>query len=934
MRPYQHSTWARSLCLFLAMTGTGCSTESTLISPTGPGGKSIALSITSVSPPVNITNTAGNQELAMVSGNYVLWLDRVTEAYGSLGDILACDISSGLDACASGRVQAINLTEGSGVAGNPSLAGDILVWIGSDGAMVGCSLTTGLDQCKQSLTVLRAAGPIAHPGTPFFTFPGAPVVNHHVVAWIESDPAVGSLYVYGCDIAGGLQNCASTTARLSLDNQAPRSKPAVGASHVFWEYQDSVNGLDIAGCDFSQGLSLCIQTATNVTNTSSVSETGPVADGTVLVWGETPTQGGAGFNVSGCSVLSGAVACGSPPVRLGDGFPVALDDRVLVWAPATDVLNACDIGSGLDDCGSTTVVLGFGWWDGVAVSGDLVAWRWCKNCDAGGSGGDFEIFGVRLTLSGSPPPPTLTQIVLTPATAVLPSGGTQQFTAEGRLSDGSITSVSVTYSATGGTITTGGLYTAGQIAGNYQVTATQQGGTLAGSANVTVTAPPPPTLTQIVLTPATVVLPPGGTQQFTAEGRLSDGSITSVSVTYSATGGTITSGGLYTAGQIAGNYQVIATQQGGTVAGSADITVTAPPPAVAFSVTPLKADFGNVRTKPSTVSFVVQNLGSGPIVGSTNFTGPFSAANGGAFSVSVGKSQSIPISFAPPQAGLYKGSGVFTVGLATQSVTLIGERFDKCGVIFNNELVNLFKKWWKGFDSCDLLNRLRNVNQFGIARYDRTTGLIATDTELFEYIERHGVHIQAVALQVAYGKTINDFLYSNGCLGEAQSTYLGLVEVASEAESIYGKVKLVLEFLRDEFSGSVGGLAVDIGLMEISLAGQLIEVLECTGQQDPAITGVRTPMLNYFSQRHFDDDDIVKHQAFIDATDGINTSDLSKSLGIPGADPEVFFLFAYDSYHLYKDVALRKAIGRGIACSAVEEWDHLNPPECQVPPRN
>lgn len=49
------------------------------------------------------------------------------------------------------------------------------------------------------------------------------------------------------------------------------------------------------------------------------------------------------------------------------------------------------------------------------------------------------------------------------------------------------------------------------------------------------------------------------------------------------------------------------------------------------------------------------------------------------------------------------------------------------------------------------------------------------------------------------------------------------------------------------------------------------------------------------------------------------------------AELEVFFEFAYDSRNLYKNAALRKAIGRGIACSTVEEWDDLNSgrsPEC------
>jgi hypothetical protein len=82
-------------------------------------------------------------------------------------------------------------------------------------------------------------------------------------------------------------------------------------------------------------------------------------------------------------------------------------------------------------------------------------------------------------------------------------------------------------------------------------------------------------LSAVVLTPATVSLAPGAAQQFNAAGRMSDGSTSTVSVTWSATGGTI-SAGRYTAGSTAGTYRVIAVQQGGTRADTSSITITAP----------------------------------------------------------------------------------------------------------------------------------------------------------------------------------------------------------------------------------------------------------------------------------------------------------------------------------------------------------------------
>ena len=83
-------------------------------------------------------------------------------------------------------------------------------------------------------------------------------------------------------------------------------------------------------------------------------------------------------------------------------------------------------------------------------------------------------------------------INLAPATVSLDAGGTRQFTATARLSDGTTVPADVTYQASGGTVTTAGLYTAGQTAGTYRVIATQRGGTLADTSTVTITAPTSP----------------------------------------------------------------------------------------------------------------------------------------------------------------------------------------------------------------------------------------------------------------------------------------------------------------------------------------------------------------------------------------------------------------------------------------------------------
>src|SRR5688572_1179034 len=197
-----------------------------------------------------------------------------------------------------------------------------------------------------------------------------------------------------------------------------------------------------------------------------------------------------------------------------------------------------------------------------------------------------------------PPPPTITGIRIQPEAVTLHPGDTVRFTAAARYSDGHEEAGAVTYAATGGTITAGGRYTAGSTAGTFRVIATQQGGSLADTAAVTITIVAP-TLTGIRMAPGSADLAPGDTVRFGAVGVYSNGSEAPVAVTYAATGGTVTTAGLYTAGTTAGSFRVIATQQGGSLADTAAITivvVTPPPPPPPTG---------------STVALVVQRLASG-----------------------------------------------------------------------------------------------------------------------------------------------------------------------------------------------------------------------------------------------------------------------------------------------------------------------------------
>jgi parallel beta-helix repeat protein len=176
--------------------------------------------------------------------------------------------------------------------------------------------------------------------------------------------------------------------------------------------------------------------------------------------------------------------------------------------------------------------------------------------------------------------PIVAQLMLSPANVALSPDGSQQFLVEGRSADSATVGVSPIYTATGGTITAQGFYTAGSTPGSFQVVATDTTSGIADTSVVTV-VPPAPTLQAVVLTPTTAALQVGATQQFAASGQLNDGNTTPVTVIYSATGGSITSGGLYTAGSSAGTYRVVATLAGGSLADTSAINITAPAPAPA-----------------------------------------------------------------------------------------------------------------------------------------------------------------------------------------------------------------------------------------------------------------------------------------------------------------------------------------------------------------
>jgi Bacterial Ig-like domain (group 2) len=179
----------------------------------------------------------------------------------------------------------------------------------------------------------------------------------------------------------------------------------------------------------------------------------------------------------------------------------------------------------------------------------------------------------------------LASLTISPSTATMQTGTSRTFTTTALWSTGATTLPPITYSATGGTVTAQGVYTAPNTAGTYRVIVAHTGGTVRDTSVVTVTAPPatPATLSSLTIAPATVSVSVGATLQFAASGTWSNGATTAPAVSYSTTGGSITTSGLFTAPTTAGTYRVIVAHTGGTLRDTSVVTVTGqvttPPPA-------------------------------------------------------------------------------------------------------------------------------------------------------------------------------------------------------------------------------------------------------------------------------------------------------------------------------------------------------------------
>ncbi|HKJ00209.1 MAG TPA: Ig-like domain-containing protein, partial [bacterium] len=174
---------------------------------------------------------------------------------------------------------------------------------------------------------------------------------------------------------------------------------------------------------------------------------------------------------------------------------------------------------------------------------------------------------------------TLVYLSVSPGSASIAVGGTQQYVATGVYSDRTTQdlSIQVSWSSSApsvATVSAGGLAT-GVAAGSTTITAMLSG--ISGTAGLQVTGGEPPTLETITLAPTSASITAGATQQFAATGHYSDGSsaplTTGLSWSSSAPGVATVSGSGLATGVAAGSTTITATHTATGISGSASLEV-------------------------------------------------------------------------------------------------------------------------------------------------------------------------------------------------------------------------------------------------------------------------------------------------------------------------------------------------------------------------
>ncbi len=179
-----------------------------------------------------------------------------------------------------------------------------------------------------------------------------------------------------------------------------------------------------------------------------------------------------------------------------------------------------------------------------------------------GNGEATDLFGKFGQGVSTPPAPVIASFTASPASIAAGQSATLSWSVTG--------ATTLSIAPTVGTVTGSSISVNPAATTTYTLTATNTGGSSTATATLTVSAG---TVVSVSVSPTSTSLFTGGTQQFSA--TVSNAANTAV--TWTATGGTISSSGFYTAGSTAGSFSVTATSvQDTTKSASATVTISTP----------------------------------------------------------------------------------------------------------------------------------------------------------------------------------------------------------------------------------------------------------------------------------------------------------------------------------------------------------------------
>ena len=393
------------------------------------------------------------------------------------------------------------------------------------------------------------------------------------------------------DLGTAVTTASSTAHVLAISNSYSSSGDAAGATYPAWD-NAAKKGIAVMASTGDSGYGVGFPAS--ATNVLGVGGTNVQVDGSGARSSETAWSGAG----SGCSTYNAA-----PSWQVISGSPCGTRKAI------ADLSADADPGSGLQVYTTYRNVTGWYIFGGTSLSSPLIGAYYAMQGGYGAAllagayawAGSTSYFDVTSGTNGSCSPsvlctagagwdgptgrgsiasasaaPVLTTITVSPPSASVATGGTQQFTALGYDQSHNLMSPQPAFSwsvSGGGSIDQAGLFTAG-TAGGGPYTVTASSGSVSGTASVTVTTPQ--TLTSIAVTPPSASVAVGSTQQFTATELDQNGNpMATQPSSYSwgvSGGGSINGSGLFTASAAGGPYTVTASASG--LSGTASVTVT------------------------------------------------------------------------------------------------------------------------------------------------------------------------------------------------------------------------------------------------------------------------------------------------------------------------------------------------------------------------